>query len=157
MVCSPETWCEGASSSREPSSIPAGYASHTGYQYDSISRVAGHQDPAPPSKFSKDGGFKNSVFKGIFVSNLYYHPLYNFGRWRLHDRVTVSEWSEPRARPKLRRFSDADTTAGGSARTTELRPIAIRCAVRGKPASARPDAPARTWLPARICRVMFML
>ena len=26
------TWCGGASSSREPSSIPAGYASHTGYQ-----------------------------------------------------------------------------------------------------------------------------
>src|SRR5215475_2746418 len=65
MVSSPETWCGGASSSRAPSSIPVGYASQTGYQYDSISRVAGQRDPAPPSKFSKEGGFKNSVFKGI--------------------------------------------------------------------------------------------
>jgi hypothetical protein len=28
--------------------------------------VAGQREPAPPSKFSNDGGFKNSVFKGIF-------------------------------------------------------------------------------------------
>src|SRR5450432_2448169 len=52
--------------------MPAGYASQTGYQYDSISRVAGQRDPAPPSKFSKEGGFKNSVFKGISES-LSYH------------------------------------------------------------------------------------
>src|ERR1700733_6997903 len=47
--------------------MPVGYASQTGYQYDSISRVAGQREPAPPSKFSKEGGFKNSVFKGIIV------------------------------------------------------------------------------------------
>ena len=41
---------------------PAGYDSHTGYQYDSISRVAGHRELAPPSKFSKLGGFNNKVF-----------------------------------------------------------------------------------------------
>src|SRR4029077_10570044 len=52
----------GASSKRLPGSIPQGYASQTGYQYDSISRVAGQRDPAPPSNFSKLGGFKNSVF-----------------------------------------------------------------------------------------------
>src|SRR5580700_6356379 len=67
MVSSPETWCDGASNSRAPSSIPVGYASHTGYQKLSISRVAGQREPAPPSKFSKEGGFKNSVFKGIIV------------------------------------------------------------------------------------------
>src|SRR5258708_10389752 len=58
-------WWGGASSRRAPSSMPVGYASQTGYQYDSISRVAGQREPAPPSKFSKEGGFKNSVFKGI--------------------------------------------------------------------------------------------
>src|SRR5690348_17016429 len=65
IVSSAETWWGGASSSREPSSIPAGYASHTGYQYDSISRVAGQREPAPPSKFSNDGGFRNRVFSGM--------------------------------------------------------------------------------------------
>src|SRR5215467_15158610 len=70
MVSSAETWWGGASSSFEPSSIPAGYASQTGYQYDSISRVAGQRELAPPSKFSNEGGFKNSVFKGIEVSGL---------------------------------------------------------------------------------------
>src|ERR1700675_3226907 len=52
----------GASSKRLPSSIPAGYESQTGYQYDSISRVAGQREPAPPSNFSKLGGFRNKVF-----------------------------------------------------------------------------------------------
>src|SRR5436190_11586816 len=42
--------------------MPAGYASHTGYQYDSISRVAGQRELAPPSYPSKLGGFRNSVF-----------------------------------------------------------------------------------------------
>src|SRR6476660_4488087 len=67
IVSSADTWCGGASSSREPSSIPAGYASHTGYQYDSISRVAGQRELAPPSKFSNDGGFRNNVFNGMSV------------------------------------------------------------------------------------------
>src|SRR5208337_4635936 len=58
-------WCGGASRRRAPSSIPVGYASQTGYQYDSISRVAGQRELAPPSKFSNEGGFKNSVFNGI--------------------------------------------------------------------------------------------
>jgi hypothetical protein len=48
--------------------MPAGYASHTGYQYDSISRVAGQRELAPPSKFSKEGGFRKSVFKGMGIS-----------------------------------------------------------------------------------------
>src|SRR5436305_12674016 len=65
MVSSAVMWWGGASSSRAPSSIPAGSASHTGYQKLSISRVAGQREPAPPSKFSNEGGFKNSVFKGI--------------------------------------------------------------------------------------------
>src|SRR5208337_97002 len=69
-------WCGGASSKRAPSSIPVGYASQTGYQYDSISRVAGQREPAPPSKFSNEGGFKNSVFNGISVS-LYFSILAN--------------------------------------------------------------------------------
>src|SRR5262245_53994624 len=47
---------------RLPGIIPAGYDSHTGYQYDSISRVAGHRELAPPSKFSKLGGFNKIVF-----------------------------------------------------------------------------------------------
>src|SRR5260370_6731895 len=65
IVSCAETWCGAASSRREPSSMPAGYASHTGYQYDSISRVAGQRELAPPSKFSNDGGFTKSVFNGI--------------------------------------------------------------------------------------------
>src|ERR1700758_2221826 len=43
----------------------------TGYQYDSISRVAGQRDPAPPSKFSNEGGFRNRVFRGIWVFNYF--------------------------------------------------------------------------------------
>src|SRR5438067_13109721 len=45
--------------------MPAGYASQTGYQYDSISRVAGQRELAPPSNLSKEGGCRKSVFKGI--------------------------------------------------------------------------------------------
>jgi outer membrane lipoprotein-sorting protein len=54
--------CGGASKRREFGIIPAGYASHTGYQYDAISRVAGHRELAPPSNPSKDGGFNSNVF-----------------------------------------------------------------------------------------------
>src|SRR5438270_1796503 len=65
IVSSAVMWWGGASNRRAPSSMPVGYASQTGYQYDSISRVAGQREPAPPSKFSNEGGFRNSVFKGI--------------------------------------------------------------------------------------------
>src|SRR5580704_7474077 len=65
-------WCGGPSRRRLPSSIPAGYVSHTGYQYDSISRVAGQREPAPPSNFSKLGGFNNNVF---ITDAMYYNPL----------------------------------------------------------------------------------
>src|SRR5580704_18748535 len=65
-------WCGGPSRRRLPSSIPAGYVSHTGYQYDSISRVAGHREPAPPSNFSKLGGFNNNVF---ITDGIYKYPL----------------------------------------------------------------------------------
>src|SRR5258707_9229644 len=89
MVSSAETWCDGASSRREPSSIPAGYASQTGYQYDSISRVAGQREPAPPSKFSNEGGFKNSVFNGILgVSILALSPVHT-------PRSTLPFWYVP--------------------------------------------------------------
>src|SRR5271168_2335093 len=62
MVCFQSILCGEASSKRLPGIIPAGYVSQTGYQYDSISRVAGHRELAPPSKFSKLGGFNKSVF-----------------------------------------------------------------------------------------------
>src|SRR5262245_3438409 len=62
IVCCAVTLCGQASSSRLSSSIPAGYVSHTGYQYDSISRVAGQRELAPPSYPSKLGGFRNNVF-----------------------------------------------------------------------------------------------
>src|SRR5580658_944260 len=65
-------WCGGPSRRRLPSSIPAGYVSQTGYQYDSISRVAGQREPAPPSNFSKLGGFNNNVF---IADAMYYNPL----------------------------------------------------------------------------------
>src|SRR5271154_2170336 len=65
-------WCGGPSSKRLPSSIPAGYESQTGYQYDSISRVAGQREPAPPSNFSKLGGFRNRVF---ITDGMYSIPL----------------------------------------------------------------------------------
>src|SRR6266852_6078653 len=61
-VCCQFTLCGDASSNRLPGIIPAGYVNHTGYQYDSISRVAGHRELAPPSKFSKLGGFNSNVF-----------------------------------------------------------------------------------------------
>src|ERR1700683_1398570 len=69
MVSSALTWWGGASRSLESSSMPAGKPSHTGYQYDSISRVAGQRELAPPSKFSKEGGFRNKVFSGIGSSS----------------------------------------------------------------------------------------
>src|SRR2546425_11262960 len=61
-VCSGVMPCGGASSSRLPGNIPAGYVSQTGYQYEAISRVAGQRELAPPSKFLKLGGFNRSVF-----------------------------------------------------------------------------------------------
>jgi len=42
--------------------------SQTGYQYDSISRVAGQRELAPPSKFSNEGGLRKSVFSGMAIS-----------------------------------------------------------------------------------------
>src|ERR1700719_2371062 len=62
MVCFQSILCGEASTSRLPGINPAGYVSQTGYQYDSISRVAGHRELAPPSKFSKLGGFNSKVF-----------------------------------------------------------------------------------------------
>src|SRR5258708_23599008 len=62
-------WGE-ASTSRLPGINPAGSASHTGYQYDSISLVAGHRELAPPSKFSKLGGFN----KTVFITSDIHHP-----------------------------------------------------------------------------------
>src|SRR5271168_3036607 len=62
MVCFQSILCGEASSKRLPGIIPAGYVNQTGYQYDSISRVAGHRELAPPSKFSKLGGFNSNVF-----------------------------------------------------------------------------------------------
>src|SRR5215472_4824927 len=67
MVCFPSILCGEASTSRLPGINPAGYVSHTGYQYDSISRVAGHREEAPPSKFSNEGGLRKSVFRGIGI------------------------------------------------------------------------------------------
>src|SRR5262245_3223536 len=62
IVCCAVTLCGQASSSRLSGSMPAGYVSQTGYQYDSISRVAGQRELAPPSYPSKLGGFRNNVF-----------------------------------------------------------------------------------------------
>src|SRR6266849_2347527 len=61
-VCCQFTLCGDASSSRLPGIIPAGYVNQTGYQEDSISRVAGHRELAPPAKFSKLGGVNSNVF-----------------------------------------------------------------------------------------------
>src|SRR5712664_3746778 len=70
-VCCQFTLCGDASSNRLPGIMPAGYVNHTGYQYDSISRVAGHRELAPPSKFSKLGGFNSNVF----ITSGILHPL----------------------------------------------------------------------------------
>src|SRR5262249_12697734 len=61
IVCCTVILCEQESSRRLSGSMPAGYVSHTGYQYDSTSRVAGQREPAPASKPSKLGGFRNNV------------------------------------------------------------------------------------------------
>src|SRR6266853_6676022 len=79
MVCRQFTLWGDASSSLLPGIMPAGYVSQTGYQYDSISRVAGQRELAPPSKFSKLGGFNSNVF----ITSGILHPqpsLYNIGR-----------------------------------------------------------------------------
>jgi hypothetical protein len=96
IVSSALTWCGGASSSREPSSIPAGYASHTGYQYDSISRVAGQRELAPPSKFSNDGGFRNNVFNGIsgYINILCYTlKAENPSGYKLEANGRLAHWA----------------------------------------------------------------
>ena len=51
----------GASTSKLSGTIAAGWASHVGYQYERISRVAWYRAPAPPSKPSYEGGFRKSV------------------------------------------------------------------------------------------------
>src|SRR5437879_12610678 len=79
MVCFQSILCGDASTNRLPGISPAGYASHTGYQYDSISRVAGHRELAPPSKFSKLGGFSNKVF--ITSGILHPQQLNRFRTW----------------------------------------------------------------------------
>src|SRR5580692_5661795 len=86
MVSSAETWCGGASSRRDPSSMPAGKASQTGYQYDSISRVAGQRELAPPSNLSNEGGFRNRVFKGMSI------PLV---QWKNLSHVHKVGWCAP--------------------------------------------------------------
>src|SRR5581483_6335402 len=51
----------GASINRLPGISAAGWASQVGYQNDRISRRAWYRAPAPPSKPSYDGGWRNSV------------------------------------------------------------------------------------------------
>jgi len=53
---------EALSSTREPLTRAAGCASQVGYQKDLTSRLAWYRDPAPPSKPSKDGAWRNKVF-----------------------------------------------------------------------------------------------
>src|SRR5579884_806771 len=84
MTSSGVTRCGGPSSKRLSLSMPAGYVSHTGYQYDSISLVAGHREPAPPSNLSKLGGFRNSVFIPACITppqRLQDEPPYSCATW----------------------------------------------------------------------------
>src|SRR5271156_1705762 len=80
-------WSGGPSSRRLPGSIPAGYESQTGYQYDSISRVAGQREPAPPSNFSKLGGFRNNVF---ITDAMYYYPPQGILKGRINYCLTTN-------------------------------------------------------------------
>src|SRR5262252_9256110 len=48
------------------------WLSYPGYQKDSISRVAGQRELAPPSKFLKLGGFRRRVFITDCISILLY-------------------------------------------------------------------------------------
>src|SRR6516225_7241242 len=95
MVSSAETWCGGASRRRDPSSIPAGYASQTGYQYDSISRVAGQRELAPPSKFSKLGGLSRTVF---ITSGILYPQGFRFVPQTLKQKSLALTFSVELAR-----------------------------------------------------------
>src|ERR1700675_1630601 len=81
MVCCQFTLCGEASSKRLPGISPAGYDTHTGNQNHSISRVAGHRELAPPSKFSKLGGFINSVF----ITSGILHPQFFEYSYKLQD------------------------------------------------------------------------
>src|SRR5258708_3106500 len=86
MVCCQSILCGEASTSRLPGINPAGYDSHTGYQYDSISRVAGHRELAPPSNFSKLGGFNSTVF----ITSDIHHPQ-NLKIFTIHNTGTGPE------------------------------------------------------------------
>jgi hypothetical protein len=88
-------WGE-ASSSRLPGIIPAGYVSQTGYQYDSISRVAGHRELAPPSKFSKLGGFNSNVF----ITSGILHPQPSHSK--PENAETLLFYRRPNHQPHLR-------------------------------------------------------
>src|SRR5277367_6292913 len=100
MVCFQSILCGEASSKRLPGIIPAGYASHTGYQYDSISRVAGHRELAPPSKFSKLGGFSNNVL----ITSGILHPQKivksNSGFQKSRCAKLVARHTRDKTRPK---------------------------------------------------------
>ncbi len=54
--------------------------------------MAGHREPAPPSKFSNEGGFRKSVFKGIveFFNSTILAYLYPFGGVCLRVRAITS-------------------------------------------------------------------
>src|SRR5215469_11252980 len=52
----------GASMSLLSGTMAAGWASQVGYQKERTSRRAWNRDPAPPSKPSNDGGFRNKLF-----------------------------------------------------------------------------------------------
>src|SRR5271167_1838377 len=156
--------------------MPAGYASQTGYQYDSISRVAGQREPAPPSKFSNEGGFKNSVFNGILGASilalLHTHTpqvalpfRYVFGRVESVEtfvQVCLSGGQtakEPRRTPFLR-IETQESGSGwhkfvwwrGSAppRRAEPRLHTITSGLL-KPRLAAPISPSLRWLAAGSC------
>src|SRR5215813_6149396 len=61
------TLAAGASMSLLSGTRAAGWASQVGYQNERTSRRAWYRDPAPPSKPSKDGGFRNKV---LFIYRL---------------------------------------------------------------------------------------
>src|SRR5215813_5813171 len=62
-----DTFAAGASMSLLFGTRAAGWASQVGYQNERTSRRAWYREPAPPSKPSKDGGFRNKV---LFICRL---------------------------------------------------------------------------------------
>src|ERR1700689_4495174 len=83
-----------------------------------MSRVAGQRLPAPPSKFSKEGGFRNNVLRGILGE--YYFSICEAWMWSKSSVYAGSSILFPEPRFQVHILQGDQAFAGLSAGVVQV-------------------------------------